>query len=424
MNKEAASIACEGIERLRRSFPNFDYMLTRLRLHPDNTQPTLAVTGSLLVVYNEDMLPRYRNSNAILIGHEMCHPLLNHFKRAEELALAGWEIRFDAVKHIALAVYGITHFRQLCNFGGDIECNAVMKHCATGAAGFEWPSDIPLFTEASPGAQLNDTLETFVTRTIERWEKLKIPPKPGSGGTHHSHCCNHDAPPDAPIGAAPDEVDLCRKSVAQAIANNPHTRGTGGLLERWAQQQLLPPKVHWIQHLRNFVRTASDYGRRRGTTRTYRRLSRMTNALYPTLGCSAPILPTYKSERYRVDILCDTSGSMHSRLRRACSEILPLTKEAEVFGHGGDWDLNNSLPIRTQEDLDQLLVGGGGTSMARIYAQILEKFSPQVLFIFTDGETDWPPAPIPVPTLVIICSERPDSIIVPAYLPTVRVTTD
>jgi hypothetical protein len=86
-------------------------------------------------------------------------------------------------------------------------------------------------------------------------------------------------------------------------------------------------------------------------------------------------------------------------LGAALRQVKDIVEKAgvDVVVAAGDWDVQRVTEIKEQvrwRKLEQVLVGGGGTSMPRVVKGALEKVKEarkQVGFVLvlTDGETDW-----------------------------------
>jgi predicted metal-dependent peptidase len=58
---------------------------------------------------------------------------------------------------------------------------------------------------------------------------------------------------------------------------------------------------------------------------------------------------------------------------------------------------------RVRSAADVRLGGGGGTDMVLgIAAAVASRPRPDLVVLLTDGETEWPPAPTPVPLIAVV----------------------
>ena len=150
---------------------------------------------------------------------------------------------------------------------------------------------------------------------------------------------------------------------------------------RWADEQLLTPKVRWEDELRHGLRSVLNRGDGQYSWRRTNR--RKTDDI---------LFPGYASHRPTVVIVEDTSGSMGSaELQRARSETAAVIKtlQAPVTVLCCDAAVAS---VQKLYDIRQLkLVGGGGTDMALGITQAAALSPrPEVVICLTDGYTGWP----------------------------------
>lgn len=424
MDKEAADIVSAGFVLVERAAPNFIHGLENMRPWPSEHVPTMGVDKSGRVFYLPDFVKSNKEDIGFFVCHELWHWLGDHHHRAHELELAGWRARADAVMGNLQARFNCSTFPQLCNLGGDLECNHVALHL------FNQPSIYStLFIKGRKHTHQNDTLEAFVTRNIEECEKE--PPQPlkqpkilnlGSGA-----CGCEDETLDGADGPNPlsrERVAAIRNQVARDIAAQ-RGHGSSDLLLDWANSQLKPPRVDWRRHLVSHTRSIVSFVKSHSGSASHFRPHRHTLANYPKLRHKAPILPVYREFRPNVSVIFDTSGSMSygDRGPKAASALIDLLRTCTVTGYAGDYSLQTKKLLRSKSDLDDFFKGGGGTSMAQIYDEVL-KDKPHLIFIFTDGETDWPSI-VPVPTTAIIINTSKEVLSdIPHQIKAVHIDTD
>jgi predicted metal-dependent peptidase len=197
--------------------------------------------------------------------------------------------------------------------------------------------------------------------------------------------------PDEPGIENPEEVT---KEILREVVNLMRQQGVGcGELERLAEK-VLTNKVPWEKVLRstlNSVITIIKHGQ-----------EDYSYALPPRRQPPDPriIYPAMIGGRLTGLVVVDTSGSMGAvDLGAALRQVKDIVEKAgvDVVVAAGDWDVQRVTEIKEQvrwRKLEQVLVGGGGTSMPRVVKGALEKVKEarkQVGFVLvlTDGETDW-----------------------------------
>ena len=212
----------------------------------------------------------------------------------------------------------------------------------------------------------------------------------GAGGVGWPGECAADAVTESP-GLDAAEADLVRRNVAHAV------RETGGVgrgsapqgVLRWAERVLTPPTVSWDRLLRALVRRAvADAAGR--TDYTYARPSRRR--------VPGVVLPAMRAPSLGVSLVVDTSGSMRAiDLDAAMSETVGVLRSAGVARDRVlilACDAATTVPQRVRSIREVRLVGGGGTDMrVGIAAAQAARPAPQVVVVFTDGDTPWPAVP-------------------------------
>jgi len=160
--------------------------------------------------------------------------------------------------------------------------------------------------------------------------------------------------------------------------------------------------VPWQKVLRATVRrTVADCAGR--TDYTYRRPSRRR---LPRL-----ILPSMRAPSVTVSVVIDTSGSMsEADLTAAVSEVQGVLTSSGIARDRLrllTCDAAASAVQRVRSVRDIRLVGGGGTDMrVGIAAAEAERPCPDVVVVFTDGDTPWPQAPSRSRLVCAVISDR------------------
>ncbi len=180
-------------------------------------------------------------------------------------------------------------------------------------------------------------------------------------------------------------ADLIRAQVADAILVHHRARGDApGSWVRWAEA-LRNPVIDWRQQLRRVVRTQlSAPGR---VNYSYRRLSRRR--------VPGVVLPGMVQPVPSVALILDTSASVDGELVSAAwSEVTGCLRSGGVDrSRVTVWAADaavHRVPMR-QWAKPVHLHGGGGTDMAlAIETAVKATPKPDVVVVFTDGETGWP----------------------------------
>jgi predicted metal-dependent peptidase len=194
---------------------------------------------------------------------------------------------------------------------------------------------------------------------------------------------NSDVP-----GLSGSEIDVLRRQVAQAVKDHSSSRGdVPAGWKRWAEVELSPPKVPWTKELAAVIRRQQadcqgmvDY--------SWKRLSRRSTDEY--------LLPGLRRPKMEAIGVIDTSGSMSDNDLSAC--LREFAGVLKVVGLDGmrfiAVDAAAHVSKRVFKPSQITLAGGGGTDMrVGIKAAIEQKPKPDVVIVFTDGETPWPEAP-------------------------------
>lgn len=183
-----------------------------------------------------------------------------------------------------------------------------------------------------------------------------------------------------------------RRQVAIAYRDHVKTRGhVAGDALRWVRNTL-EPKVHWEMLLSGAVRGAVGWTTGRGDF-TYRRPSRRAST---TPGI---VLPGQHRAVPRLAIIVDTSASVDDiMLSRALGEVDGAISALGIPGanvslYSVDAAVHVVRKVRRARDIE--LVGGGGTDLrVGIHAALAERPRPDVIIVFTDGDTPWPANPL------------------------------
>lgn len=366
---------------------------------------TVAINDRYFVMVDYDAFKTWPvNTQASTLIHEVQHPILNHFERAD--------------------LHGVpkdVFHRRLWGLAADYEINVM----AMRDNRLTWPWEI-----AHPSQEQlpeDKIAEWYYDELVKRHHIIEIPIGGGDGddqqdgdgqdgdgkegegddpdgqkgnGTGHGkvmcgHCgaaANGDTRaedeanlPDEQEGPSKFEQDMLRRKVAEAIKSS-QSRGNVPLgWQRWADR-ILSPKLNYWAHIRNMVRGAT-------TTlpgldiRTYNR-ERRRPAIDPGM-----IFPATLRRVPRVGIYIDASGSMSEKqLGRAVSEVAGVLKSlgsgAKVQVFSGDTRIHKRQTVYTASQIQ--ILGGGGTDVVDcINLMLNEKPKPDLVIAVTDGYTDW-----------------------------------
>ncbi|MEM4720669.1 MAG: VWA-like domain-containing protein [Candidatus Methanomethylicaceae archaeon] len=171
-------------------------------------------------------------------------------------------------------------------------------------------------------------------------------------------------------------------------------------LRQMAEQLLRPPEVPWQQLLKVAVRATLSrlYG---DGDYTYSIPNRRSEAYDPfVLPALAESLPT-------VGIVFDTSGSMWDEIGpEAVSIVQSITRQMDcsLIGVGCDTEVHAMKPIKSVKDVNDLMVGGGGTDLSKGIVALQKRVD--VIVVLTDGYTPWPDVRPPVPVIVLLTQEN------------------
>ncbi|WP_448388486.1 vWA domain-containing protein [Microbacterium aurum] len=231
----------------------------------------------------------------------------------------------------------------------------------------------------------------------------------------------YDHSPDADLGAVDKfEAQEIRRIVAIEFRDHVTQRGTDpGDALRWVADTL-EPETAWEPILTAAVRRAIGWVAGRGDF-TYQRPSRRAS--------SAPgiVLPGQHRPIPRVSIVIDTSGSVDDELLgRALGEVDGVITALGIPGanltvYSVDAAVHTTQNLRNAKEAK--LVGAGGTDL-RIGLRAIEgqRPRPDVVIIFTDGDTPWPvTAPPGAVTVIALLGRKGDTFLpTPAWAVTVH----
>lgn len=185
------------------------------------------------------------------------------------------------------------------------------------------------------------------------------------------------------------EMERMVRQVAEAVKSASAQRGkVPAGLQRWADEALRPPEIHWKTKLARITRTAIAWAAG-ATHHRYDGPSRRQAGL--GFGEGKPVLPRLRHPIPKVAVIGDTSGSMGgSELAAVIRETNGILKAvgAEVTFAACDAAVHGGLvKVRSAKDLMSAMKGGGGTDMRPAF-KAMERMRPrpEVVICITDGQ--------------------------------------
>jgi predicted metal-dependent peptidase len=204
-----------------------------------------------------------------------------------------------------------------------------------------------------------------------------------------------DLGPDGARSLAPHEQDAVRFRVAEGITGHPGDVPQGW--QRWAETAFHPPQP-WRDLLGAAIRAAVA-GAGTGDDYVYGRPARRSAAV------PGVVLPALRRRPPRVSVIIDTSGSVSdAELGSALLEVTAIGRAVggrrdHVSVLSCDAAASVAVPLCRAEGIP--LIGGGGTDLREGFTTVLSRRPrPDVVVVFTDGQTPWPSAQPPCRTVV------------------------
>lgn len=326
----------------------------------------IGVSKNGIMMYDPTFIEEIdQNELAGVLVHEIMHFVHNHHDRGE------------------------SKNPEIYNIAGDLTINpAVLKMGYTLPDWVAYPAAFN-FPE-------NQTAEWYYDELMKSAKKQK------AKGIGNGQCgsCGGNAFPDEPTDGdksarSQGELDKALRVTAEQVKQAAQ-QGTGNVpsdLLRWAEEQLLPPKVRWQDKLNRITRRSltrkaglKDY--------TYSRPSRRQLGSFKD---GDPIKPSMYATVPNIVVAIDTSGSMGSEeLSKALSEIKGIlsASKSKIEFIAIDCSIHSVKPISNWKDSLKLLKGGGGTDFRPVF-DLMDKRNekPDILIFLTDGMGPAPQAP-------------------------------
>ncbi|MEV7534224.1 VWA-like domain-containing protein [Streptomyces hydrogenans] len=347
--------------------------LFALRVVPSRAVPTMGVDRHWRMYVSPGFVDRtpMRELAAVWV-HEVAHLLRDHHGRGDRLAR---DLGLDGEAE-----------RLRMNIAGDFEINDDVY-----GDGLPRPAGAlrPEMLELEPGLLMEDYVRAVrITPNGPAMAWLDC----GSGADGRDRAW--ELGPDGADGLTPQERAAVVHRVAQGIKGRPGSAPEAW--ERWAEQVCHPPQP-WRELLGAAISAAVAAGA--GGDYSHRRPSRRAAAL------PGVVLPSLRRTPPHVAVVIDTSGSVSdTELGSALLEVAALTRAV-----GGRRDLVSVIACdaaahsaqRLCAGADIPLLGGGGTDLRAGFARALRLSPrPDVLVVFTDGQTPWPESAPPCRTIV------------------------
>lgn len=386
------------------SFPYYGDGVVSLTFLPREDCPTLSVDRYWRVSFNPEVIQKATLEQcAAFEVHEMLHPLLDHFGRAERLGVTAdtmrrWNIAAD------LEIHSCERLQRLLSNTED-------------TVGFKgvFPSDFNL-----PYGKLAE----FYFSRLENHPKLSdsSPLEQEHGGSGVSGIpapWEVGAPEESSVPGIPTEDGrMITRRVAAEVSNSSKARGEvpAGILSRF-QDISNPPKADWKQILRQHTKDAATWVRGH-TRKSYRQFSWRQAAMAQ----KGMVPPGRESPEPNITMVIDTSGSMGQAVTDQCC--------AEMKGILGSFSRKPAVVLtvdsvagevqRVRRVEDVVLTGGGGTDMRVGIQEAIKQTKPNIIVVLTDGYTPWPSQPAEgVKIIACLVGTTRDS--TPDWMPSVMV---
>jgi predicted metal-dependent peptidase len=201
-------------------------------------------------------------------------------------------------------------------------------------------------------------------------------------------------PEEAKDPVAKDKLEReVQHKVAQAATVAKMMGDMPGALERFVDQ-ILAPQVPWYEKLRHLMSEMKpddeDWSRRNRRCRT---------AYLPT---------DYSEHMGGVGIINDTSASIGDdeliKMNSEANSVIEDLKPEWVRIMWADTRVASEQLFEPGDPFTPKPAGGGGTDM-RVPLKEMEKYEPEVVLLFTDGDTPWPKEEPPYP-LIVCCTTQ------------------
>ncbi|MFD4370815.1 VWA-like domain-containing protein [Streptomyces sp. NPDC058486] len=338
--------------------------LFALRVVPSRGVPTMGVDRHWRMYVSPAFVDRtpLRELAGVWV-HEVAHLLRDHHGRGDRLAR---DLGLDGEAE-----------RLRMNIAGDFEINDDVY-----GDGLPRPAGAlhPAMLELAPGLLMEDYVRAVrITPRTPAMAWLDC----GSGADGRARAW--ELGPEGADGLTPQERAAVVYRVAQGIKGAPGNAPEAW--QRWAGQVCHPPQP-W-RELLGAALAAAVSAAGAGDDYTYRRPSRRAASL------PGVVLPSLRRVPPHVGVVIDTSGSVSdTELGSALLEVAALTRA--VGGRRGlvtvvACDAAAHTAQRLCAGADVPLVGGGGTDLRAGFSRALRlNPRPDVLVVFTDGQTPWP----------------------------------
>jgi len=394
MNEEAQKLLTKAKINTLLNNPFFGFLCLHLEVIEDCSVPTMCTNGDFLR-YNPDFVIRLakdysqKGIEAALL-HELEHICWGHIWRRGDRDFHRWAIAADAVVNADLIRLGYrvpdnwVRIEGVDNMSVE-EVYRLIKVRRVAIVNTEQDKN-------ASGQSRDDAYDETL-----KWE---VRGKTSSGNVVQSHKLwgkNKDNKPMNSHEKAEAETKWkTRISQARQLARQ---QGQGlGQLEQ-VIDELLEPKIHWRELLRDFIISSakSDY-RLTPPSRRYLHLG-----MY---------LPSIYGDEVEIAFAVDTSASMTDK------EVIEGFSEAQaicsqfanhiIHWYQADWGIQEYKVIDVYEpDIPRKIRGRGGTSFIPVFEDIQErKLNISCLIYFTDLQGSFPESSPPYPVLWLTTSNE------------------
>lgn len=248
-------------------------------------------------------------------------------------------------------------------------------------------------------------------------------------GNHESFCPGVDGvsaenSDSVDKGLSDMQIEVAAKNTAKAIQahgeklrrKNGGGSGIGKIpagFERWAEEELAPPKVNWRDQLRSQLRGRITNWKGHHSY-SWKKVGRRAEN-HETMPGRIGFIPTVK-------LAIDTSGSMsEDDFAFVLSEVSGICRAAGIKGKGlavftVDAQIYEEQSVATAKDI--VLTGGGGTDMRLAFDYVTAEPSrkPNILIVATDGYTPWPEERVPGMDAIALITQEGPEVNVPSWI--------
>jgi predicted metal-dependent peptidase len=389
------SSAIENIRAARLSLvtkrPYFTSAIFALNIKETEDIPTLAVDKHWNLYYNKEFTESLsREHLETILVHEIMHLLRLHHVRAK----------------------AVNAEPMVWNFAADAEINDDLREDR-----MVMPPDLVYPSSFDPPMEDNLLAEEYYAEIIKNAKQVQAcnasagTPSPGKGNcgsAAHGQSEEWETGEANGEGITEGEAELVRQQVAAEVSKN---RGTApGYMQRWADEVLGPPKVDWRKELFAKVFNSISSWKAGSSDYTFSRRSRRHHG-------SDIIFPSMFDTNPKIAVVVDTSGSIGGD--EINTFLCEISGVLSAIGHDSvrvlacDAEVHEDIEVREIRDLQDKIVGGGGTDMGAAIKHLEDSQNkPNICIVLTDGYTPWPCDEPSFDVIAVITTDQK----VPAYI--------